>query len=294
MVNDPVVFAEILSATWFGEQEIATISLDTGEVIFSVTLEDRDQVRPAWDAAQSVIGQTGRWAAISPGYSRQPELDLPQRRQHRLGDLAGPHAHIEGAARQAIEAIHRTRRATWPEQPLDQRIVEAHRQSTQRLVGVAPEPSEVVDALGADSPHAVVERWFLDWEDAHGEPLTTVELPKWSFWPGEPMLFFPTPNGPETLAYAPPYPGVPGASLDRVVAILEWWELRYQAELVANHGTIMDFIVRRPPETLEDAWEVTLEHELIAPDTFLLPGMPLRDYARGLVGHPTWSLHERP
>jgi hypothetical protein len=36
------------------------------------------------------------------------------------------------------------------------------------------------------------------------------------------------------------------------------------------------------------------EHERVAPCTLMLPGIPLRHYAEGLIGHRTWFLHERP
>lgn len=57
------------------------------------------------------------------------------------------------------------------------------------------------------------------------------------FWPDEPMLFFPTDSGAETLAYHPPFQRVAGATLERVVTLLQSWERRYGAEPVANHGT---------------------------------------------------------
>ena len=107
-------------------------------------------------------------------------------------------------------------------------------------------------------------------------------------------MFFPTDSGAETLAYHPPYQGVPGATLERVMTLVESWELRYDAELVANQGTILQFTVHRPPSTLEESWEIAIEHELIAPDTLWLPGLTLREYAHALIGHPIWFVHEHP
>ena len=62
-----------------------------------------------------------------------------------------------------------------------------------------------------------------------------------------------------------------------MIAILERWETRYGAELVANHGTMLQWIVANPPRTLEECWELTVEHELVAPDTFILPAVSMRE-----------------
>ena len=293
MVNDSAVLAEILAPTWLGDREITSIALQNDEVVFSVSLERGEQVLPAWEAGRSVVHETGRWPALSPGYGA-PRLNLRERRDRRLNDPAGRDAHIELAARDAIREIRHARDKTWPPEPLEQRI-DAHLRRTRSLVGAAPEPTEVLSALPPGSTEIGLERWLLEWEDAQGTSVpASRDRPSWMFWPDEPLLFFPTDSGPETLAYHPPFQGVAGATVERVMTLLEWWEQRYGAELVANHGTIIDFIVLRPPRTLDESWEIAVQQELIAPDTLWLPGIPLREHARALINHPAWSIHERP
>lgn len=46
--------------------------------------------------------------------------------------------------------------------------------------------------------------------------------------------------------------------------------------------------------TLEDAWPLAREHQLISPSTLAKPMVPLRIHARALVGRPTWRVWEQP
>ncbi len=46
--------------------------------------------------------------------------------------------------------------------------------------------------------------------------------------------------------------------------------------------------------TLEDAWPLAREHQLIGPSTLAKPMVPLRIHARALVGRPTWRVWEQP
>ena len=72
------------------------------------------------------------------------------------------------------------------------------------------------------------------------------------------------------------------------------WHDQFGAELVAHYGVMIKFVVRRPPSTLDVAWQLAREQELIAECTTILPGVPLRHHARALVGRDTWFLFERP
>ena len=62
----------------------------------------------------------------------------------------------------------------------------------------------------------------------------------------------------------------------------------------ANWGTMLQFVVARPPRTLEQAWTLALQQHLVARDTLTGPGVPFRDHARTLIARPTWFLHCRP
>jgi hypothetical protein len=78
------------------------------------------------------------------------------------------------------------------------------------------------------------------------------------------------------------------------VAVLHHWSDRFGAELVAHYGTMLQFVVDRPPTTLDDAFIVAWQQELVAECTTVKPGVPVRHHARVLVGRERWFLHDRP
>lgn len=79
-----------------------------------------------------------------------------------------------------------------------------------------------------------------------------------------------------------------------MITVLEYWRRAYGAELVANFGTMLEFVVARPPETLDAAWELAVQQDLIARSTLAGRGVTIRDHARTLISRPTWFLHNRP
>jgi hypothetical protein len=110
------------------------------------------------------------------------------------------------------------------------------------------------------------------------------------------LLFLPTPQGPESLAYLDFYAiehGVMGVTAERLIAVLSLWEERYGAELVANWGTMLQFVVSRPPATLDEAWELAVDIDLIAPSGNAAT-VHVRDTARFLWRRHTWFAHCRP
>lgn len=208
-------------------------------------------------------------------------------------------------------------RAAQREDPAPLRdFAEWHLDATQRRCGHAPDVHEI-EAEFADGDGRLVyrwlgertaghpsvidlERWLLDWEEAHA---TTPgpEMAEHNDWfepdEGEAhLLFLPTSSSAESLAYLEFWAedGVAGASTARLVAILRSWNERFGAELIAHWGTMLQFNVANPPDTLDAAWEIATEIDLIAPSTNELPGIVVRDAARTLWRRRTWFLHERP
>ncbi len=141
---------------------------------------------------------------------------------------------------------------------------------------------------------------MFNWEEQRvpSQAPELADLDDW-FAPGQDechLLFLPTSNGAEALAYLEFYAedSVAGASTERLIAVLDSWNTRFGAELVAHWGTMLQFIAERPPESLPIAFELAAEQDLIAPCTNALPGQTVRDFARVLWRRPTWFLHERP
>ena len=182
-------------------------------------------------------------------------------------------------------------------------------EATQKRCGRAPTAEDVLAALkdetrerfrwsGPVGTPVEVELEFelFHWEEQHC-PTTAPELPDLDDWfpgPDPYLLLMPTPRGPESVAYMSSwfvYGGVAALTYDRMVALLNWWQERYGAELVANWGTMLQFVVHRPPETLDEAWDLAVDIDLIGPSS----GFPhVRDHARFLWQRPTWFIHNHP
>ena len=59
---------------------------------------------------------------------------------------------------------------------------------------------------------------------------------------------------------------------EALIRLLSEWHARYRARLVANWGTMLQFAVDAPPDTLEEAFALAVQHVDVAPCTTLLPG----------------------
>ncbi|WP_428268063.1 DUF4253 domain-containing protein [Haliangium sp.] len=68
----------------------------------------------------------------------------------------------------------------------------------------------------------------------------------------------------------------------------------FGAEIVAHYGTMLQLIVSRRPDDIDDAWALAYAQQLVAECTTVLPGISLRDHARALMHADRWFLHQRP
>ena len=150
----------------------------------------------------------------------------------------------------------------------------------------------------------MLDRWLMDWEEERRPTTGAVggQHLEWFFDPeGARLIFSCASSGPRALAYQEFWGFAPSDErgrdhylLDSLVAVLEYWEEDYGAQLVANWGTMLQFVVERPPRTLHAAWPLAREHDLIAGDTFRRAGLSTREHARALIDRGDWLLHSRP
>jgi len=144
-----------------------------------------------------------------------------------------------------------------------------------------------------------LERWLLRWEIEHfGEAAITSPHSSNFDWrafddpAGYVAVLLPTPHSWEGIAYM----GWWGA-IDRRVetaAAMRNWQERYGAELVCSFTTTLELQVSRRPATLDEAFDLAIEHTHFAPDATLLGGISLRDYARSLYALDHWWLWCKP
>lgn len=151
--------------------------------------------------------------------------------------------------------------------------------------------------VGPSPDRLDVERWLLDIELAIGVSHNFGDSDSYLNW-FEPeavvMLLLPTTVPWQSGAFAGGFEwGFPHTDLR--TALLHRWHERHGAELAANWGTMLQFVVRHPPATIEEAWAVAYEISLIWPDTAGgSNGVATRRHARDLVGRRDWFLHYRP
>lgn len=68
----------------------------------------------------------------------------------------------------------------------------------------------------------------------------------------------------------------------------------YQIELVCHYGTMLQLKTKNKPKTCQEALQLAIEQEIIAPCTTMLPGISLEDHACALLKSDYWFFHERP
>ena len=315
---DAQELSTVLEGGRLGGRPVYTIELArSGESVLTVPAQPA-HLMAEWAAARAVLDETGRWPVAASGWSvvsEPPTLEtfwldprgekpIPPRLCRAADALTGEAALAEIQAAQHHDG------------ELLEDVLGWQLQATQRRCHAVPDAASIRSAFADGNGHLThrpigdrrpgrpseidLERWLLEWEEQR-TPTTAPEhadLDDW-FQPANEethLLFLPTSTGAESLAYLEFYAeeGVAGATTERLIAVLASWQDRYGAELVAHWGTMLQFYVSRPPDTLDAAWQIAVEHDLIAPCTNALPGETVRDSARSLWLRPTWFLHERP
>ena len=173
--------------------------------------------------------------------------------------------------------------------------------ASRNELGITPDEEALRDQLaGHPDPSVELQRLLLRWEIEHrgpewaAQPAPPAHL-RWFDAHSEPLalLLLPTKRPADALAWLHFY-GAEGIGSDAAVALLRSWEDGFGAQLVAHWGTMLQFVVERPAETLEDAFQLAVEQVSLAPCTAAKGGVSLRDHARALLHLETWFLHERP
>ncbi|MCE9593213.1 MAG: DUF4253 domain-containing protein [Planctomycetes bacterium] len=308
MISKLAELAHIVSGTPLEGREALTLPvLDTDELAFAVSI-DPTGVDDAWRVARGLVERTGRWpvvvscfgADVGSWADQLAEQDLFSRffyEDHADGGDVSPRALLAAADHVDVDAyIEQLASERAARDDLDEYAGYAL-EETRKQCGSAPTFEDCyaarVDGRPLGSAHEL-ERFLLDWEEAHGrrgDPSNA--RPEWFEPEDATLLFLPTPHSWDALAYLHWYGSSPhGAHHD--IALGRRWLARDGAELAMHYGTMLGAFVSRPPKSVDAAWRMAREHDLVAPCTLLLPGTPLRRYALALLGCERWFLHERP
>jgi hypothetical protein len=308
MVDSLASFEEILSATPLGARELVELPvLDTPERAYAMELSP-DEMEEMWDVARGLVAETGRWPLITTTFGDGETLEekLSDADLFSRSGYYGANADVDDvsprallAAADAVDVAAFLRRRTAELQRLTSvEEIEHELERTREYCGSAPGRDDVARARVDGQPITTchqLDRWLLGWELAHGSSSdpTAERITEWFNPDPYPaiLLFLPTPNPWDALAYIP-FWGAGGHGSEHYVALGRQWHERFGAELFAHFGTMLECFVSRPPTTIDEAWELGRQHDLIAQST--LAGSSLRHYAAGLVNYDRWFLHERP
>jgi hypothetical protein len=283
--------------------------LETPEKAYAVEAPLGDMVE-LWRTARELVAQTGRWPVITTWWSNGGLSGSEARCGEDLfsrfyfeeapnAEDVSPRALVAAADSIVPAEFIKRMEQQRDQQRADYADFDEHIAyelgETARRCGAAPSRDDVNEArLGGRAIGTAyqLDRWLLDWEQAHGGSRDP-DMARQEGFEQEPvfLVFLPTPNCWDALAYINWY-GTSDFGSENYIALGRAWQKRFGAELFAHFGTVLECFVTRPPVTVQDAWELAQQHDLAASCT--LGGIALRCYATDLMTADRWFLHERP
>lgn len=319
MIQTSAELSEILRSTILKDSNIASLEIpESQQLAFAIEIP-RSKKLDCWHSLHSLIdvtqmypvltdfiySKTGKW------HDRLVKEDFFGRFYYEAEQQAGcfnsvsPESIINAAKNiNGIEAIETRikqskpiadqtwRKSDWYLDNLD---------TTRHNFAISPDPEAAIAALNSGKIITEIdfERWLFDWEldrVPKEQLLETWDLTHLEWYDMTsaktiPLLLLPTANSWETLAYI--YFLQVIANSAEAIAVLKYWYDRYGAEIVAAHETILHFDVKQKPQTLNEAFELACQHNKLAPNTLILPGVSIREHARALLHTDRWFLQER-
>lgn len=274
--------------------------LKNGEVACAFRIPLRD-LRSAWSAAAALHPKTGMWpVAVTcrdpAGIAAEDIFSRNYFREETARADHDPRAIVERAQAVDVDKFL-AKLALQAAEGYDIHGVEEELDAMRFAVNKAPKRPEVDAAIRSRKirDRYAFDRWLLDWEltnkvkrdprEGRHEPVAREPVY---------LLFVPVANSWDALAYIHWY-GCLQYNTEALIALGHAWQKRYGAEVFAVYGTTtLECLVARPPKSLEAAWSLARDHDLVSPSANAASGTPVRQYALSLVNHGHWSFHERP
>ncbi len=322
MINSLEDLEALLRGTELEESTKAKLDIpESSNCAFAIKVNADNALR-AWSLLRSLVDETERYPLLAGEpyeksadwtanltktdyFSRQ---DFRYEVYHSDNENCSPEAIIERFKKinLAQELEEQQKEEAWPsiEEALEQGI-----HYTSVRFGIAPSIEDILTALEPQlleldyvPNRAIVqiEKCFFDWELEHLAPdIALTSDPDYLYldWyelgntRDYPLFLLPTVNSWEALAYIHWF-GTDRSEL--MIALLESWHKRFQAELVVHDGLALLFNVHQKPSTPNEAFEVAAEHMAFAGTTLNLPGISIRDHARSLLHVDRWYLWSKP
>lgn len=206
MLNSPEEVADLLQGSVLDGRLARSISIP-GEQDLAIAVScDPDGVLAAWQCLRDVLDQTERWPVVVAGWDGPIGSDEFSRFPFDHG--AGGDTSVQGILARAemidsndvLADLARIDDARDPFEDLEP--FELSR--TMDFTGSAPTADDIRRALGPRPTRAQLDRWLLDWEEAHGSG----HLEAWTYldW-FEPedmdtaVILLPTPHSWQVPAY---------------------------------------------------------------------------------------------
>jgi hypothetical protein len=279
------------------------LSIPTADSVALMLEVDPPQALEVWQQLYAGVSQTQHYPVITENWGAEDFFSRfyyqEEQSQGMLADVS-PLSIIAQAGGQSMESYLQARRQAESEY-LEEVFADALMLTEQRY-GQRPDRSEIKALInqGQIQSRVDLEQWLWQWEQKTFD-VSRVVAPDYTGYldwfsgssPLTPVLLLPTPNSWDTLAYLHWF-GACTCGTPVAICFLEHWHQQYGAELVCHYGTMLQFQVKRRPQTPTEAFQLAWEQEALAPCTTLLPGISLRDHARALMNVDHWFLHERP
>lgn len=292
-----------------GKKFITLPVCDTAEQAYAIACNPAE-AKALWQAAVALVPHTKRWPVVTTCWSANGktaetlfEEDLFSRfyfEEESAKDDVSPAAFIAAAKKVKLDAaMLKAEKSLFEDDDSEDfaDIIDYELDAIQQHLGHAPSAKDItaarLDGKAIENRYQL-ERWLLDWEQAQGAvpdaegALQEFYEPEHTF-----LVFLPTPYPWEALAYMSFY-GRDRVSSEMSIALAKRWFKQYGATLYAHFGTMLEFYTTSAPATIDTAWQLAKEHDLMASCTLSLPGISVRHYAAALMQADAWFLHERP
>ena len=286
MITAPADLADVLSSCGrLAGRKVHEVQVSRSSSRLLVVEAHPRDLLDDWQAARNLVPLTGRFPLMTTTWAPVPSPSEI---------LAAPPGRFRGSAG-ATEKLAELRRRRARLMLVDPDELEGWLAETRWLCGTAPDLEALRAVWEQDTSAEAIDRWLFEWEERH-RPTTEP-------WPGRYLEWYQPENDDCFLAFLPtatPAEAVGFLSFSGAAdypetfpAIVHSWLERFGALPVAHWGTMLQFVVERPPPTLDAAWELAAEQFAVAYDSFDSPPRALRAVARALWRRQTWFLHQR-
>lgn len=300
-------FLKLLQATPFAKNETAVVPvLDTGFDAVVVKV-DSSQADMLWCVARDLLPESNRWPVVSCLWSNDfQNWQEGIENENLFSRFYYDEENDEGTS--PSELVDRSKEALIDQFQHDakrkrneyldlQSDLEYELEGTKLRCGEAPSIEELISFLSSgdfDDQIGAIDNYLFKWEKSR-KVVNEIDVKPFDWFYQNPMamVFLPTSNAYETLAYQHWYGSISHGSATNIMIHKVLME-KYGAELCGHHGTMLQFNVNKPPKTDEESRELADFLDLVSPYTINSSGIRIRHYGLMLKNSDRWFLHERP